>query len=185
SMSLASVEVEEAISMKRLKLMTLFALIVSVGLMIGCYGRPNPENNVSTALKEANLNNVDVDWDNDAKVIHLKGTVSTPADRTRAEELAVAAVGTAGKVSNELTIEGMNERTADNMDGEIRDLLDKAIHNDPMLKDRDINFDVNNGAVTIKGEVRTAQEKTKAGELARAAPGVKDVTNALEIKPSK
>jgi len=44
---------------------------------------------------------------------------------------------------------------------------------------------VHNGVVTVKGEVRTAEEKNKVTELVRAAPGVKDMANALEIKPPK
>ena len=32
-----------------------------------------------------------------------------------------------------------------------------------------------------EGEVRRADEKTRAGEIARAAPGVKDVANGLQI----
>jgi osmotically-inducible protein OsmY len=57
------------------------------------------------------------------------------------------------------------------------------VDDDQVLSDRDINFEVTNGVVTIKGEVRTAAEKTKATEIARAAPGVKDLANALEIRP--
>jgi BON domain-containing protein len=39
-----------------------------------------------------------------------------------------------------------------------------------ILRDRDIDFDVHNGVVTVKGEVRTAEEKNKVTELVRAAP---------------
>ena len=42
---------------------------------------------------------------------------------------------------------------------------------DQVLRDRDIDFDVNNGVVTVKGEVRTAAEKTKVSEIVKAAPG--------------
>jgi osmotically-inducible protein OsmY len=40
---------------------------------------------------------------------------------------------------------------------------------DEPLRDRDINFDVNNGAVTVKGNVASAAEKTHVIELVRAA----------------
>ena len=36
--------------------------------------------------------------------------------------------------------------------------------------------------VTIKVEVMSTDEKTRVDELTKAAPGVKDVANALEIK---
>jgi osmotically-inducible protein OsmY len=126
---------------------------------------------------------VKVDWDKQAHVAHLKGTVDQPTDRQRAEDVATAAVGTSGRVLNELTIKGVNEHTADDLDGDIRSHLKEAITGDQVLRDRDINFDVHNGVVTVKGEVRTAAEKGKVTEIVRAAPGVKDMANALEIKP--
>ena len=46
-----------------------------------------------------------------------------------------------------------------------------------------MNFEVANGMVVVKGWVRSAAERTRVEELAKAAPGVKDVANALEIKP--
>jgi len=84
-------------------------------------------------------------------------------------------------VLNELTVKGLNDTTAGELDGDIRKNLDKMIDNDPTLKQRDINFDVVNGMVTIKGDVRTADEKTRVGDMTKAAPGVKDVANGLQI----
>jgi len=60
--------------------------------------------------------------------------------------------------------------------------LDRTLHNDPVLKERDIDFAVTNGMVTITGEVASADEKTRVEQLAKAAPGVKEVANGLEIK---
>jgi osmotically-inducible protein OsmY len=105
------------------------------------------------------------------------------SDRTRAEEVASAAVGTSGRVLNELTVEGLNADTADDLDDDIHDTLDRMIDNDPVLKERNVNFEVHNGAVTVKGEVRNAEEKNRVGQIVKAAPGVKDFANALEIRP--
>jgi hyperosmotically inducible periplasmic protein len=80
-----------------------------------------------------------------------------------------------------LTVKNADERTADDMDGAIRKQLNSTVANDRTLQDRDINFDVNNGVVTIKGHVQTTAEKQKVGEFARSAQNVKDVVNALEI----
>ena len=90
-------------------------------------------------------------------------------------------VTVAGRVLNELTVKGLNDTTADDLDGQIRSGLDKMIDNDATLKQRDVNFDVANGMVTIKGEVRTVDEKNRVGAMTKAAPGVKDVANGLEI----
>lgn len=162
-------------------------LAVSGALVSGaaCSRGPDPEKQVSKALKDAKLDAVTVDWDKEARVAHLKGTVEQATDRQRAEDVAAAAVGTSGRVLNELTIKNVNEKSADDLDGDIRAHLKEMIGTDQVLRDRDINFDVNNGVVTVKGEVRSAAEKTKVSEIVRAAPGVKDMANALEIKPKK
>ncbi len=159
--------------------------VVLAVAMVACGQRDDSGENVSKALKQANLDQVNVDYDKDAKIVHLKGNVRSLTDRTRAEDVAAAAVGTSGRVLNELTVEGMNDRTADDMDGQIRDVLDTMIDNDPTLKERDINFDVHNGVVTVKGEVRTADEKSRVTDIVKTAPGVKDLANALAITPAR
>jgi osmotically-inducible protein OsmY len=63
--------------------------------------------------------------------------------------------------------------------------LNQAVRDDELVRDRDIEFDVNNGVVTVKGRVRTAAEKTRVSEIVRAAPGVKDLANALTIESKK
>jgi osmotically-inducible protein OsmY len=157
----------------------------ALALVVGCNTGPNPSADVLKALKAASLNDVTVEWDSSARIAHLKGTVDKPTDRQRANDIAAATVGTTGTVLNEVTIKGLNDTTAGNLDGEIRSQLKKMRGADPVLRDRDIDFEVNNGVVTVKGEVRTADEKNKVSELVRAAPGVKDMANALEIKPPK
>jgi osmotically-inducible protein OsmY len=163
-----------------------WAVCVAVALGAGaCERRPDPSVQVSKALKEAKLDDVTVDWDKGARIAHLKGTVDQPTDRQRAEEVAMAAVGTSGRVLNEVTIKNVNEKTADDLDSDIKSHLKQAVDDDQVLRDRDITFDVNNGVVTVKGEVRTAAEKGKVTDIVRAAPGVKDMANGLEIKPKK
>lgn len=161
------------------------AAVLSLALAAGACGRsevPDPSDRTKLALDEANIRNVNVDWDGDARVAHLKGTVDSARERERAEEVAQTAVGTSGKVLNEVTVAGMNESTADDLDGRIRDVLGDMVKQDPVLRDRDIDFDVNNGVVTVKGDVRTAAEKAKVSDMVKSAPGVKDFANSLEVK---
>lgn len=150
-----------------------------------CNRAPDPTADVSKAMQEANLPQVIVEWDDDSHVAHLKGTVDRVTDRQRAEELASAAVGTSGRVLNELTIRNINEDTADDYDGRIKSDLGNRIDDDPVLKDLDIDFAVNNGAVTITGEVRSAEEKQRVGDIVRSAAGVKDMANALTIRAAQ
>ena len=160
------------------------AAVLSVALGgAACNRGPNPADEVNRALKDAKLDTVNVDWDKEAHIAHLKGTVDSPTDKQRANDVATAAVGTSGRVLNEVTIRGVTDSSAGDLDGTIKNNLKKMIDADPTLRDRDISFDVVNGVATVKGEVRTAGEKTRVTELVREAPGVKDMANALEIKP--
>ena len=160
------------------------AVLASV-LAVACHRGPDPRDNVNRALKDAQLDKVEVKWDDDAHIAHLRGTVDTPTDKQRAEDVAAAAVGTSGRVLNELTIKGVNDTTASDLDGKIKSSLKRMIDNDPALKNRDIDFEVTNGVVTVKGAVQSAVEKSRVTELVREAPGVKATANALEIKPPK
>ena len=164
---------------------SVLALTLALGVAGACNSAPDPTDQVSKALKDAKLEDVKVDWDKEAHIAHLKGTVDQPTDKQRAEDVATAAVGTSGRVLNEVTVKNVNDKTADDLDGDIRSHLKDAIKADQVLRDRDIDFDVNNGVVTVKGDVRTAAEKTKVSEIVRESPGVKDMANALEIKPKK
>ena len=161
------------------------AALLSSTLVLGCNRQPDVKQQVDRSLKQANLEKVNVDYDKNAHVVHLKGAVDTPAERQRAEEVATSAIGTAGTVLNELTVEGVNDKTADNMDGQIKDRLKEMVSNDQVLRDRNVDFDVNNGVVTVSGDVRTTSEKTKVSQLVKSAPGVKDFANELEVKPKK
>lgn len=167
---------------------TSLAVAFALALTAGACSRadvPDPSDRTEQALKDANIQDVNVDWDADARVAHLKGTVDSTNERERAAQVAETAVGTSGKVLNELTVANVNEKTADDMDGRIRSQLNDMIDSDQVLRDRDIDFDVNNGVVTAKGEVRTTAEKNKVSDLMKGAAGVKDFANALEIKPAK
>jgi osmotically-inducible protein OsmY len=158
---------------------------VSAGLVIAamaCDRGPDTEENVRKALEQANMDAVQVDVDDEARIVHLQGTVGTMADRTRANEIATAVVGTSGRVLNELTVEGLTSRRADDVDGQITDRLDEMLDSDAVLRERDVNIQVTHGMVAITGEVRTAGEKNRVEQLVRAAPGVKDVANALQIR---
>ena len=161
------------------------ALLLVAGLSLpACSNAANdPSDKVEIALKNANLPDVDVDYDRAERVVHLKGTVDNPVDRTRAEQVAERAVGTSGKILNELTVKGMDEKTADDNDGKIKDQLKEMVANDPELKQHDVSFTVNNGAVEVSGSVATMSEKSRVTEMVRSVAGVRDVANGLQVDP--
>lgn len=48
-----------------------------------------------------------------------------------------------------------------------------------------INVDSDNGVVTLKGHVDSADKKAKAEEIAKKVDGVKSVKNELRVEPAK
>ena len=159
--------------------------LAAVCFGVACHRAPETEDTLRKALDQANMHQVDVKVDSDEHIVHLKGTVGSMTERSRAEEVADAVVGTSGRVLNELTVKGLNDTTAGDLDGDIHKNLDRMIDHDPTLKQRDINFEVTNGMVAIKGTVRSADEKNRVGEMTKAAPGVKDVANGLQIEAAQ
>jgi osmotically-inducible protein OsmY len=57
-----------------------------------------------------------------------------------------------------------------------------AIFNEPTLKVNDIKVDTDAKVVLLRGVVDTQADMVKAGELARAVPGVAAVRNDLQVK---
>lgn len=158
-----------------------FAFLCLTAAAVSCGSGVDTEANVREALDEADMTHVGVTVDDEADIVHLQGTVGTLADRTRAEEIATAAVGTTGRVLNELTVAGLNDETAGVLDDEIEAAVEDMLENEPALGERDISIEVANGMVAISGEVRSAGEKRRVTDIVRAAPGVKDVANGLTV----
>ena len=75
------------------------------------------EKTADDALSNAALDKVDADYDNDARTVHLTGTVNSEGERQRAEDVVQKAVGTGAKVANEVTVANKDEDIADDLDG--------------------------------------------------------------------
>jgi len=146
---------------------------------------PDYEKTADEALSSAALDDVEANYDNDAKTIHLTGTVNTENERQRAADVVQKAVGTGAQVANEVTVASRDEEIADDFDGALETRLDELVDNEAELKDNSIAFDANNGVVTITGDVNSAAERDRVGDMARSQPGVKDVVNSLEVKPNR
>ncbi len=145
---------------------------------------PDYEKTADDALSTAALDDVDANYDNDAKTVHLTGTVNTENERQRAGDVVQKAIGTGAQVANEVTVANRNEEIANDFDGALETRLDELVDNEADLKDNSITFDVNNGIITITGDVNSAAERDRVGDLARSQPGAKDVVNSLEVKPN-
>jgi osmotically-inducible protein OsmY len=168
-----------------MRLLLVIAIVVGVGVMLNACSRNanDAKDRVDKALDQANIKGVHTSYDRDANVVHLQGTVDSTDAKQRADQVATQAVGTTGNVLDELKVQGMDEKPQSDQDSLIRDTLRDEVSKDQVLQDRSINFDVNNGVVTVKGTVRSAAEKDKINQMVKAVPGVKDMANELEVKP--
>jgi hyperosmotically inducible periplasmic protein len=66
-------------------------------------------------------------------------------------------------------------------DGSIYDDVRRKLANDVDVKGAGIDVDVKNGAVTLKGRVRSEKARTKATAVAKKVKGVTSVDNQLKL----
>ncbi|MGE0815784.1 MAG: BON domain-containing protein [Vicinamibacterales bacterium] len=147
-----------------------------------CQRSPDIEGMATGALESAALQDaVDAAYDESTQVVRLTGTVDTSSDRDRALDVVRASVGNRAQIANEIVVTGMQAEMADDLDDGIETRFDTQWKAAPEAKNADVDLRVENGVVTLTGEVPTATAKTRAEEVARSIPGVKDVVNALEV----
>ncbi len=110
----------------------------------------------------------------------------------RAEATPTATATATPKYTEEQAREE-RERAKSNKETVGQSLEDAWIHTklvakligDSKTPERKINVDVVDGAVTLRGEVETAEAKAEAERLAKETDGVKKVTNELKVVPAK
>ena len=133
------------------------------------------------------MNDVRVSQDRDKNVVTLSGNVASDDEKARAESIAKSIAG-AQVVSNEIGVRPRGEgSTARKIDSDLDSGIDKNL--DAMLIQHrlknDVRYDVNNGVVTLKGDVPTPTQRASVEKLAEQVPNVKQVVNELEIKHQK
>lgn len=81
------------------------ALVATLALAGACADQPDPDDMAEQALERWGIQGVEADYDDDAKVIRLTGTVSTEDQKQNAEESVRAAVGRTATIRNEITVD--------------------------------------------------------------------------------
>jgi len=167
--------------------MKLSFIAISAALVIslaGCERRSAGDATINTAVKnklaaEPTTSAAKIDVDTSNGVVTLSGKVPTTAEKSEAERIARNTQGVR-QVVNNISVEG-GERGAE---GTFSDTAILSSIKSKYLANGIIgtNVDVNNGEVTITGEVDNPQEKARAEEIARHTSGVKSVKNQLTIK---
>jgi len=176
--------------MKSFKIVSTGLLSIVMATALACSEKskaPDVSNDVRHALDQAGLNDVKVSQDRDKAVVTLTGNVRSEDDKTRAESI-VRSVAGGEVVANEIAVRpNGDESTAKRVDSDLDSGIDKNL--EAMLVQhrmkRDVRYDVNNGVVTLKGDVPSQAQRSSVQRLAEEVPNVKQVVNELEVKNQK
>jgi hyperosmotically inducible periplasmic protein len=176
--------------MKARKLMTAVLPLLLAGALIGCSDTnkaPDVTDNVRKSLDSAGYKDVKVSQDRDKGVVTLTGEVPTETDKNGAESAAKSAAG-AQVVANQISVRPPgNEREARAIESDTDKAIEKKV-DAVLVKNRlnkDISYKVDNGVVTLKGDVPSQGRRSQVEKLVAAVPDVKQVVNELEVKKQK
>jgi hyperosmotically inducible periplasmic protein len=176
--------------MKPLTLTLITLLTLSIGISLACSNAqkaPDVSGDIRRALDQAGLNDVKVSQDRDKGVVALTGKVGSDDDKARAESISRSIAGSE-VISNEIGVRPDGDAsTAKQVDSDLDSGIDKNLSATLVqhrLK-RDVRYDVNNGVVTLKGNVPSQPQRANVEKLAEQVPNVKQVVNELEVKGQK
>lgn len=116
-----------------------------------------------------------IDIQSSEGIVTLSGKVNNIMAKERAVRVAETVKGVRGVV-NQIEVADTG-RT----DDEIRDDVRAALLVDPATDSWEINAQVDNGEVTLKGEVESWQEKQLATKVAKSVRGVRGIDNKIDI----
>tara|TARA_Y100001968_G_C19233984_1_gene655913 strand:- start:29 stop:628 length:600 start_codon:yes stop_codon:yes gene_type:complete len=149
----------------------------------------------ATLLFNGSLDSFDINTDVKNGNVVLTGKVENSVDKKLAEEL-VANIDGVTSVDNKLTVvadndmhsdmsddmeEGVEEGTSELTDAKIATVIKTRLLMDTDISGFDIDVDVENGVVTLTGEVDSDAERDLAVEIAKNASDVKDVESDLRV----
>jgi osmotically-inducible protein OsmY len=137
------------------------------------------QHKVQDKLKDDKFKNVKVDVLD--QIVNLTGTVDLYAYKEDADQKAHKVDKVKG-VQNDIQVQGKQVS-----DAELREKLGEKLRYDRVGYGNVFNaimMDVQNGVVTLKGEVRTPMDKASALAEVANTPGVKDVDEDIKVSPA-
>lgn len=143
----------------------------------------------TTLLFNTHLNSFDINTDVQNGVVILTGKVDSTVDKKLAEELVVGIDGVAS-VDNQLTVvtnedddEGMisDETSSKLTDAKIATVVKSRFLMDSDISGLDIDVDVKDSKVVLKGSVDSESERALAIEIAKNTSEVKSVDDQLTV----
>jgi hyperosmotically inducible protein len=115
--------------------------------------------------------------------VQLSGFVDTYSQKYTASDIAKQVQGVKD-VENDITVKSDSESaTGESADDKsLIASVDAALSSNPDYKFEEVNVIAFKGTVQLSGFVNTADQKTKAGEIAKQVQGVQDVVNNITVK---
>lgn len=143
-------------------------------------------------LLNSNLNNFTIDAEVDGSNAVLNGSVKSEIDKDLAEEIALSIDGI-DSVDNKLTVDPEQKKSMKDGDSQFVAAIDdatisakvkmKLMANDN-ISSMAIDVDTDDNIVTLKGEVKSKEQKDLAEYIAKNVAEVKKVENHLTVSPS-
>jgi hyperosmotically inducible protein len=167
--------------------LVVLSAIIAIGLT-GCSSTnakgPDVADGIRESLKTEGYKDVSVSQDRDKGVVTLGGHVPGDGDKARAESIAKSMAGNQ-VVANEIAVlpagvESEAKAVNSDLDKAIEKNLDAALIQNGMNKD--VKYDVKNGVVTLKGDVRSQGERGDVARVAQSVPNVQQVVNEIQVK---
>ncbi len=176
--------------MKRLPSSCMLGALLVFGSLAGCSTTPKSPDvsgTIRQSLDQSGFKDISVSQDRDKGVVTLGGHVPADADKVQAESIAKSIAGSQ-VVANQIAVippgvESEAKAVISDVDKAIEKLLDAALIQNAM--DKGVHYDVKNGVVTLKGDVRSQGTRAQIAKVAAGIPNVQQVVNELQVKDQK
>ena len=177
--------------LKELRLSVAMLALLGVGMLAGCSTTPTKSPDVSDSIRksldQAGFKDVSVSQDRDKGIVTLSGNVTSENVKSQAEAIARTLASTQVVADQIAVIPVGIEKEAKavnaDLDAGIEKNLDAALIQNRIHDS--VKYEVNNGVVTLTGEVNSQQKRDHAEKVATRVPNVKQVVNDLQVKNQK
>lgn len=161
-------------------IMTISIAILSVGTLLAAPGKPN-DKDISNAVENELMFNATtpaylIDVTSNTGIVTLEGSVNNILAMDRAVKIARTVKGVRGVVNN-IEVDAPYRSNA-----VLKNDIEQALLNDPATDSYEVSVKVNDGMVTLDGNVDSWQEKQLSEYVAKGVIGVKQVENNISIQ---
>ena len=148
---------------------------------------PDVSSAVRQSLDQAGLKDVSVSQDRDKGVVTLGGHVATEDAKGQAESIAKTMAAGEVVANQVAVIPPGAESDAKTINSDLDTGIDKNLHAALVASrfDSQVNYNVKNRVVTLKGEVDSQAKRADAAKVAAAVPNVDQVVNEIQVKNQK